>query len=99
MWALRRFSVIGTMAFIILGIKFYTFARSVYKKEQNSINKALLHASLTYYLVYLSVNLVIILQFVFEPAIIFWLSVSIVFLVHREQLGQQPIRSYLKGGR
>jgi len=93
MWSLRRFSVIGTMAFIILGIKFYTFALSVYKKEQNPFNKALLHASLTYCLVYLYINLVIILQFVFETAIIFWLNVSIVFLVHREQLAKQSIQS------
>lgn len=91
MWSLRRFSVIGTMAFIILGIKFFSFARSVYKKEQNPTNKALLHASLTYCLVYLFINLVIILQFVFETAIIFWLNVSIVFLIHRDQLAKQSI--------
>jgi O-antigen ligase len=93
-WFLRRFGFIGAIIFILLGIKFYNFASSVYRNEENPINKALLHASLTYCLAYLFINLVSIMVFTFESAVIFWLNVSIIFLVHREQLAKSQIVAY-----
>jgi len=91
MWSLRRFSIVGTIIFAIIGTKFFIFARSVYKNELIPFNKTLLYTSLIYFMVYFSINLVILLQFVFEPALIFWMNVSIVFLLHREQNAKQLV--------
>jgi len=93
-WSMRRFGLIGAIIFILLGIKFYNFAFSVYRGEENPINKAVLYASLVYCLAYLFINLVSIMVFTFESAVIFWLNVSIVFLVHREQLAKSQIAAY-----
>ena len=93
LWLLRRVGFIGLAMFIVLAIKFFAFAYSVYKKEIDPAKKALLYASLVYFWAYAAIHLVLIMVLTFESAVIFWLNIAIVFLIHREQVMQSRIKN------
>ena len=85
-WLLIRLGFIGTFISLILAVKFYKFGYFVYRNEGNRLNKALLHASLTYLVGCFAINLVGLHFFIFEVAVIFWMNIAVIFLIFRWQL-------------
>jgi O-antigen ligase len=93
-WLLNRIGFVGTILILLFGIKYYFFAYSVYRNEKNPNHKALLFSSLIFLLAIYLINLEDLWILGFESAIIIWLNVSIIFLMHRAQLAKSQLAAY-----
>ncbi|MBA7608750.1 hypothetical protein ES703_15932 [subsurface metagenome] len=92
LWSLIRMGFLGTFLFLFLGYNIIKIGLLCYKNENRLFYKALLHAHLIYILGYLAINMSGLFFFIFEPAIIFWYSIAIIFFLYRSLLDNSIIK-------
>jgi len=92
LWSLIRMGFLGMFLFLFLGYNIIKIGLLCYKSENRLFYKALLHAHLIYILGYLAINISGLFFFIFEPAIIFWCSIAIIFFLYRSLLDNTIIK-------
>lgn len=86
LWTLIRMGFLGAFLLMIAFIRIFRIGISCFKNEKHGANRTLLHSHLIFILGYLSINMVNLFFFTFEPAIIFWTSLAIIFYLYKISL-------------
>jgi len=95
LWMLIRIGFLGALLLLIAFIRIFRIGIDCLKNEEQAVNRALLHSQMIFILGYLSINMVSLFFFIFEPAIIFWSSLAILFYLYKISLTRADAASPL----
>jgi O-antigen ligase len=95
LWVLIRIGFLGAFLLLIAFFRIFRASVGCLKNEEQGAIRALLHSHMIFILGYLSINMVSLFFFIFEPAIIFWSSLAILFYLYKISLTRADAASPL----